>query len=149
MSHTCLLSIVSLLFCSPGLQLLSAFASHRTAGKESPAELVKKEEGGETKGAPPQEAGKQKEKKVLGIGRRLVREHAYRCLPSPSLRPSQLFIIPQHLFGDRDMKANCRPKAGMRALGSFVHSLTSPLCPWFPQEQVRHYSPCHSHPPPG
>lgn len=36
-----------------GLQLFSAFASHRTAGKKSSRELVKDREGGETKGAFP------------------------------------------------------------------------------------------------
>lgn len=92
MSLTCLLSIVSLLFCSPGLQLLSAFASHRTAGKESPAELVKKEEGGETKGAsrPPPRSRETK-------GKEGVRNWAQACqgawlqmssLPIPKAQPA-------------------------------------------------------------
>lgn len=84
----------------------------------------------------PQEAAeKHEERKVVGTRHRLVREHAHRRLPSPSLWPSQLFIIPRHLFRDRDMKANCRSKAGMRALGFFVRSLTSPLCPGFPRSR--------------
>lgn len=84
----------------------------------------------------PQEAEKHKERKVVGTRRRLVREHAHRRLPSPSLWPSQLFILPRHLFRDRDMKANCRSKAGLRALGFFVRSLTSPLCPGFPRSRL-------------
>lgn len=52
-------------------------------------------------------------------------------LAQPALHPSSA-----HLFRDRDMKANCRSKAGLRALGFFVRSLTSPLCPGFPRSRL-------------